>query len=138
MSATPTYGAPIKLETARKLADVAEAEAVKNGWNMAIAIVDCGGNLVLLHKMDGTQLGSIEVSQMKAKTAINFKRSTKLIDEGVTNGGAGLRMLGVPGVAPLEGGELLLVGNEIVGAIGISGSLSSNDGIVARAAVAAL
>ncbi|MCE9596847.1 MAG: heme-binding protein [Spirochaetia bacterium] len=135
---TPNYGAPINLETARKLADVAQAEAAKNGWNMAIAIVDCGGNLVLLHKMDGTQLGSIEVSQLKAKTAVNFKRSTKMIDEGVTNGGAGLRMLAIPGVAPMEGGELLLVGNEIVGAIGISGSLSSNDGIVARAAVAVL
>jgi glc operon protein GlcG len=131
-----TYGAPITLATAKKIVAAAQAEAAKNAWNMAIAIVDSGANLVLLEKMDNTQLGSIDVCQQKAVTALKFKRSTKLIEEVVEKGGGGLKMLGMPGVIPVEGGELILEGDKIIGAIGVSGAMSTQDTQVAKAGLA--
>jgi uncharacterized protein GlcG (DUF336 family) len=102
---------------------------------MAVAIVDCGGNLVMFEKMDNTQVGSIEVAIGKAKTANNFKRATKVMEEAVATGGLGLRMLAIPGVFPLEGGEPIFVNGKIVGAIGVSGMQSTQDGQVVKVAL---
>ncbi|EPG74091.1 PF03928 domain protein [Leptospira fainei serovar Hurstbridge str. BUT 6] len=132
------YGNPITLEQAKKVMAAAEAEAKKNNWLMAIAIVDAGGNLVLFQKLDGTQLGSSEVAKLKASTANNFKRPSKSLEEAIANGGIGLRILAIQGIAPLEGGELILMDGKIIGAIGVSGAQSTQDGQVARAGVAAL
>jgi glc operon protein GlcG len=133
-----TYGEPIKLADAKKIVAAAQAEAAKNGWNMAIAIVDSGANLVLLEKMDNTQLGSIDVCQQKAVTSLKFKRPTKAIEDIIEKGGAGLKMLGMPGVIPVEGGELILNGDKIIGAIGVSGAMSAQDTQVAKAGLTAL
>ena len=132
-SAPLTYGESIKLEQAEKVMAAATAEASKNNWNMAIAIVDAGGNLVLFKKMDNTQLGSIEVAKSKATTANNFKRPTKVLEDAIAGGGIGLRLLSISGVATLEGGELIIENGKIIGAIGVSGAQSTQDGQVARA-----
>src|SRR5262245_43719540 len=100
------YGDPITLEAAQKIMNTAIQESTTNGWTMAIAIVDTGGNLVLFERMNNTQIGSIEICIGKAKTANNFKRSTKVLEDAVAAGGMGLRLLGVATMTPLEGGEL--------------------------------
>ena len=123
----------LTLEAAKKLASVAEAEALKNKWTMVIAIVDDGGNLVYLERMDNTQIGSIEVAIQKANTAIAFKRPTKAYEDLVAQGKTDI--LGVPGVIPIEGGLPLVVDGQYIGAIGVSGGTRQQDGIVAKAAV---
>ena len=126
----------LSLELAKKIAAKAEAEAAKNKWTVVVAIVDDGGNLILLEKMDGTQLGSIVVAQEKAKTALNFKRPTKAFEDMVAGGRNAT--LSLPGVLAIEGGVPLVVDGAYIGAIGISGAKSSEDGIVATAAAALL
>jgi glc operon protein GlcG len=123
----------LTLEAAKKLAAVAEAEALKNKWTMVIAIVDDGGNLLYLERMDNTQIGSIEVAIQKAKTAILFKRPTKAYEDLVAQGKTDI--LGVPGVIPIEGGLPVFADGQYVGAIGVSGGTRQQDGIVAKAAV---
>jgi glc operon protein GlcG len=123
----------LTLEAAKKLASVAEAEALKNKWNMVVAVVDDGGNLVCLERMDNTQIGSIEVAIQKAKTAILFKRPTKVYEDLVAQGKTDI--LGVPGVIPIEGGLPLVVDGQYIGAIGVSGGTRQQDGVVAKAAV---
>ncbi len=132
------YGEAITLDNAKKILKAAEAFATGNQWTVVICIVDTGGNLVLVEKLDHTQIGSIEVAIGKAKTAINFKRPTKLLEDALANGGVGLRLLAVPGVFPLEGGELILSNGKIIGAIGVSGMQSTQDAEVAKAGLAAL
>lgn len=132
------YGEPIRLEQAEKVMAAAIQEASKNNWTMAIAIVDTGGNLVLFKKMDNTQIGSIDVAISKATTANNFKRPSKVFEDAVVSGGIGLRVLSLPGVAPLEGGELIMLNGKIIGAIGVSGAQSTQDGQVARVGLAAM
>ena len=133
-----TYGEPIKLEQAEKVMAAALQEAKSNNWMMAIAIVDTGGKLVLFKKLDNTQIGSIDVSIGKATTANNFKRPSKALEDAVAGGGIGLRILSLPGVTPLEGGELIMHDGKIIGAIGVSGASSAQDGQVARAGTAAV
>lgn len=128
-----TYGEPIKLEQAEKVMAAAFQEANKNNWLMAIAIVDTSGKLVLFKKIDNTQIGSIDIAIGKASTANNFKRPSKVFEDAVAGGGMGLRVLSIPNVTPLEGGELILYKGKIIGAIGVSGALSTQDGQVARA-----
>jgi glc operon protein GlcG len=138
-AATPlTYGETIKLDQAEKVLAAALQEATKNNWTMAIAIVDTGGKLVLFKRMDNTQIGSIDVAISKAVTANNFKRPSKVFEDAVTSGGIGLRVLSLPGVTPLEGGELIMFNGKIIGAIGVSGAQSSQDGQVARAGTSTL
>ncbi len=132
------YGESIKSEQAEKVMAAAVQESLKNNWTMAIAIVDTGGNLVLFKKMDNTQIGSINVAISKATTANNFKRPSKVLEDAVTSGGAGLRILSLPGATPIEVGELLMLNGKIVGASGVSGASSAQDGQVARVGVAAL
>lgn len=128
----PTVG----LELAKKIAARAEAEAAKNQWTMVIVVVDNGGNLVYLERMDGTQLGSIEVAQAKAKTALDFKRPTKAFEDQVAGGRNAL--ISIHNVISIEGGVPLIVKGEVIGAVGVSGMKSTQDGVVAAAALEAL
>jgi len=133
-----TYGESIKLDQAEKVIAAALQEATKNNWTMAIAIVDTGGKLVLFKRMDNTQIGSVDVAISKATTANNFKRPSKVFEDAVAGGGIGLRVLSLPGVTPLEGGELIMFNGKIIGAIGVSGAQSAQDGQVARAGTSTL
>ncbi len=134
----PVYGEPISLENAKKVLHAAQAYALGKQWTVVVAIVDTGGNLVALEKIDNTQIASVEVAIGKAKTANNFKRPTKALEDAIAGGGVGLRVLSLPNAIPIEGGELILVNGKIVGAIGISGMTAPQDGEVARAGVAVL
>jgi glc operon protein GlcG len=131
----PPYGPPIGIESARKVMAAAEAEAGKNNWAVVIAIIDSGGHVVMIHRHDNVQLSSIELSQGKAKTALMFKRPSKVLDDAISGGGAGLRFLALKDIVPLEGGLPIVVDNKIVGAIGVSGVLSSQDAQIARAGI---
>jgi glc operon protein GlcG len=134
----PAYGAPITLEQAKKVLAGAEAEAKKNSWNVVIAIVDTGGNLVLLERLDNTQFGSNEVARQKAWTAVAYRRPTKVFEDAVAGGGMGMRILRLEGATPLEGGLPILVDGKIVGAVGVSGVTSQQDGQIAKAGIDAL
>ena len=130
---TSPYGLSINLENAKKASAAAVAEARKNSWTMAIAIVDPSGTLVYFEKMDNTQLGSVKVALDKARSAALFKRSTKIFQDRLTSGNAGLPALAVEGATPLEGGIPLVMDGHIVGAIGVSGDSSEHDGQCAQA-----
>jgi len=132
------YGSPITSDRAKKAAAAALAEARRNHWTMAVAIVDPNGTLVYFEKVDGTQHGSVQVAIDKARSAALFMRPTKVFQDGLTGGGAGLRFLGLPGVVPVDGGLPLTIEGAIVGAIGVSGGTSEQDGTCARAGAEAL
>jgi uncharacterized protein GlcG (DUF336 family) len=132
------YGAPISADSAKKVAAAAIAEARKNNWAMAVAIVDTGGYLVYFERMQDTQLGSVEVSIEKAKTAALFRRPTKSFQDTVAGGGEGLRILRLTGAIPVEGGIPLIVDGKLIGAVGASGGSSDQDGRTAQAGVAAM
>ena len=135
---TPPYGPPITLDDAKRVMAAAELEAAKNSWQVAITILDSGGNLVMFHMIDNTQLASITASEGKARTALTFKRPSKVLDDAIAAGGAGLRLLAVKDITPLEGGIPILIDGKIIGAIGVSGALSSQDAQVAKAGADAL
>ena len=126
----------LSLEVAKQVAAAAEKHARENKWNVCIAIVDDGGHLVYFQRIDGTQYGSVQVSQRKAQTAIGFRRPSKVFEEGVAGGRNAL--LGLPGAVPLEGGLPLVVAGEMIGAIGVSGVTAQQDGMIAQAGVDAL
>ena len=132
---TTPYGAPIGLDAAKKLMAAAEAEATKNSWVMAIVILDSTGHVVMLHKMDNTQYGSIAVAEDKARTALDFRRPSKVFEDLVAQGGLGMRTLGLRGATPLEGGLPITMDGKVTGAIGVSGGTSVQDGQVAKAGV---
>lgn len=134
----PPYGEPISLEMAKKMVAAAEAEAVRNNWAVAIAVIDSGGHLVMLQKLDNTQLVSIRVSETKAKTALGFRLPTKMLEDAVAAGGAGTRLLALQDIAPFEGGFPIIVDGKIIGAIGVAGVFSPQDAQVARAGLAAI
>jgi len=121
----------LTLEAAKKIALAAEAEAKKNNWNVAIAIVDEGGHLIYLQRIDGTQTGSIDVAIKKAQTAMAFKRPTKVFEDAVAGGRQVI--LALPGALPIEGGIPITIGGQIIGAIGVSGVKSTEDGQIAKA-----
>ena len=130
---TTPYGPPIGLEAAKKLMAAAEAEAIKNTWGMAIVILDSTGHIVMLHRLDNTQYGSIAVAEDKARSALDFRRPTKVFEDLVAQGGIGMRTLAVRGASPLEGGLPIQADGKIIGAIGVSGGTSVQDGQVAKA-----
>jgi uncharacterized protein GlcG (DUF336 family) len=132
------YGAPISLEKAKAVMAAAEAEARANDWPMVIAIVDSGGHLVMLHSLDHAQHGSVAIAQEKARCAVNFKRPTKVFEDSLAEGGLHWRLLATPAIAPLEGGIPLMKDGRIVGAIGVSGMRSTQDGQVAEAGAKAM
>jgi glc operon protein GlcG len=121
----------IGLELAKQIVAAAETEAVKNKWNVVIAIVDDGGHLVYLQRMDNTQTGSIDVAIQKAKAAVSFKRPTKVYEDMVAGGRTAI--LSLPGVIAIEGGLPLMVKDQFIGAIGVSGVKSVEDGQIAKA-----
>lgn len=125
------YGAPIDMAAAKKAMAAAEAEAIKNGWGVAIAIVDSGANLVMLHRLDNAQLSSVRIAEQKARTAAEFRRPTKVFEDAVAGGGVGLRVLTF-GASVAEGGVPIVAGGKVVGAIGVSGVQSHQDAQVAK------
>ncbi len=133
-----SYGPSITLDVAKQAAAAAVAEARAHSWTMAVALVDTGGSLVYFEKMDDTQIGSVLIAQAKARSAALFKRPTKAFQETLARGGDGLRVLGLEGAVPVEGGVPLLVDGRIAGAIGVSGGTSAEDGVCAAAAVKAM
>ena len=136
-TAPPPYGLGIGLDAAKKALAAAEAEAKKNSWPVAIAIVDSSAKLVVFSKMDNTQHASVDIAIGKAVTANNLKRPTKALQDGIAQGGVNLRLLAVKGLTPLEGGVPIVVDGKIIGAIGVSGVLSNQDAEVAMAGAAA-
>ena len=134
----PAYGPPITLEQAKRAMAAAEAEARKNNWPVVITIVDSGGNDVMMQRLDNTQIGSLAIARGKATTANNLRRSTKLLEDALAAGGAGLRIVTFPGVVATEGGLPIIVDGRIVGAIGVSGVTSQQDGMVAKAGLDAI
>jgi glc operon protein GlcG len=132
------YGSPISPDAAKKAAAAAIAEAKKNNWAMAIAIVDNAGYLVYFERMPDTQLASVEIAGKKAKSSALFRRPTKFFQDSVAAGGAGLRFLQMPEVIPVEGGFPIIVDGKVIGAIGASGGTSDQDALVATAGLNAL
>src|SRR5262245_53945833 len=123
----------ITLDDAKKAMAAAEAEAQKNNWNVAIAILDAGAHLVLFQKMDDTQIGSVNIAIGKGRTAVNFKRPTKALEDMIAGGRQ--VFLAVEGITPLQGGLPVMVDGKLIGAVGVSGVMSSQDEQVAQAAV---
>ena len=132
-----SYGAPITLDLAKHVATAALAEARRNHWLMAVAVVDPAGGLVYFEKMDDTQNGSAVVAHAKARSAALFKRPSKVFQDALA-GADGLRVLGLEGAVPVEGGIPLVSDRRIVGAIGVSGGTSEQDGLCAKAGVEAV
>ncbi|KAF0166626.1 MAG: hypothetical protein FD157_574 [Rhodocyclaceae bacterium] len=126
----------LTLEDARRMTLAAQSTAAENNWNVVVAIVDDGGHLISLERMDGTQKGSVRVAEQKARTAILYKRPTKAFEDMVLQGRP--VMMTMPDVICLEGGVPLIRDGVFVGAIGVSGVKSSEDGVVAAAGAAAL
>jgi len=133
----PIYGHSITLEQARKISAAAQAEALRNNWLMVVSVMDTGGHLVLLERMDNAQFGSVQVAQDKALSAVAFRRPTKAFHDMVAAGGEGLRILVMSGAVPIDGGLPIIVGGAVIGGIGISGGTSAQDGQVAQAGLAA-
>ncbi|MDV6343862.1 heme-binding protein [Nitrosomonas sp. Is37] len=123
----------LTLEDAKEIAAAAEAEAKRNNWPVVIAIVDEGGHLLYLMRLDNTQYGSIEVAIQKARSAIAFRRPTKILEEQVNQGH--VRYLSLSGAIPIEGGLPIVLGNQFVGAIGVSGVRSHQDAQIAQAGI---
>lgn len=126
----------LTLEEAKRMASAAEAKALEEGWPVAIAVVDDGGHLLCLFRLDGTQLGSIEIAIEKARSAVLFKRPTKSWEERLAEGKIGY--LNLPGLLPVEGGIPVILDNQIVGGIGVSGVRSGEDAQIAQTGLIAL
>ena len=135
--APPPYGLPITLEQAKKAMAGAEAEAKKNNWPVVIVILDSGGQLVMLQRLDNTQWGSVEVAKEKARSAVALRRPTKALQDLIAQGGANLRLLNI-GYSVLEGGIPIIVDGKIIGSIGVSGVTSQQDAQIAQAGIDAL
>jgi glc operon protein GlcG len=133
----PPYGPGISLDIAKKMLAAAEAEAKKNGWQEAIAVVDSGGRLVAFVRMDNTQLSSIDIAMGKAVTANSVKRPTRMLQDSVAPGSATPRMQGLPGIVPIDGGLPIMIDGKVAGAIGAAGAAANQDAEVAAAGLAA-
>jgi uncharacterized protein GlcG (DUF336 family) len=134
----PQYGGNVTLDQARKAATAGEVEARKNGWPVAIAIVDTAGQLVYFQRTDNTQTASTAIAQDKAVSAAMFRRPTKVMQDAVEKGGVGIRFLNLRGASTVDGGLPLTMDGKIIGAIGVSGVASDQDAQVAKAGVDSL
>jgi len=123
----------ITLDDAKKALAAAETEAKKNNWNVAIAILDAGGHLIAFQRMDDTQIGSVNIAIGKARTAVNFKRPTKAMEDIVAGGR--IAFVAVEGITPVQGGLPVAVDGKVIGSVGVSGVQSSQDEQIAQAAV---
>lgn len=126
----------LTLEAARLIADTIETEAKKNNWIVTFVVMDAGAHPILLHRMDGCQIGSIELATRKARAALVYKRETKAFEERMASGQ--MSTLAMPGVFPSEGGVPVIVDGVIIGSVGVSGVTSAQDGQLAKAGIAAL
>jgi uncharacterized protein GlcG (DUF336 family) len=125
----------ISMEEAQKISDAAEDRARQDNWNVVIAVLDAGGHLITLRRMDGTQVGSVEVAMKKAETAVKFKRPTKVFEEAVKGGN--VHIMTLPNVTAVEGGLPITHNGQVIGSIGVSGVTSAQDGIIAASGVEA-
>ena len=131
-AAAQSYGATaVNLATAKKIAAAALAEAQKNKWNVAVAVVDMHGFLVYYEKMDDTQSASPVIAVEKAKTAAMFRRPSRAFEEGIAKGRTAI--LGLPGATPITGGLPIVVDGKIIGGVGVSGVTSDQDEQIAKA-----
>jgi glc operon protein GlcG len=135
--APPPYGAPISLEQAKKVMAGAETEAKKNTWPVVIAILDSGGQLVMLQRLDNTQWGSVEIAKEKARSAVALRRPTKALQDAVAQGGVNLRLLTIP-FSVLEGGIPIMADGKVIGGVGVSGVTSQQDAQIAQAGIDAM
>lgn len=135
--APPAYGPPITLEQAKKVVAGAEAEAKKNNWPVVIVVLDSGGNLVMLQRLDNAQWGSIDIAKEKARSAVALRRPTKVLQDLIAKGGENLRLLNI-GYSVLEGGIPIVVDGKIIGSVGVSGVTSQQDAQIAQAGIDAL
>jgi uncharacterized protein GlcG (DUF336 family) len=131
-TAPTPYGLPINLEQAKKVMAGAEAEARKNSWPVAIVILDSGGQMVMMQRLDNTQWGSVDIAREKARSAVALRRPTKALQDGVAQGGANLRLLST-GFSVLEGGIPIVHEGKVIGSIGVSGVTSQQDAQTAQA-----
>jgi uncharacterized protein GlcG (DUF336 family) len=132
----PLQKKSVSLEDAKKAPAAAAAEAKKNKWNMAIAIVDDAGHLVYFERIDETQFGSVDIAIGKARTAAAFKRPTKALEDALNSGQTAI--LSFPNTLPREGGLPILLDGKVIGSIGVSGGASPQDAQVAKAGLDAL
>jgi glc operon protein GlcG len=137
LAQSTSYGADIELAHAKKIISAAIVDSRRQKINVAIAVVDTSGLLVAFERMDDTQKGSVAVAQDKAASAALFRRSTKEFETRVAAGGVGLKLLSLRGAVPIEGGLPIIVNEKVVGAIGVSGGNSEQDGVIAKAALTA-
>ena len=126
------YGMPITNDQAKKAMAAAEAEAKKNNWPVAIVILDSGGQMVMMQRLDNTQWGSTDIAKEKARTAVALRRPTKALQDAIAQGGVNLRFLST-GFSVLEGGVPIVVDGKIIGSIGVSGVTSQQDAQTAQA-----
>lgn len=126
----------LTLDAARLIAGAIEAEAKKNNWIVTFVVMDAGGHPILLHRMDGCQLGSIELATRKARAAIVYKRETKVFEERMASGQ--MATLAFPDVFPSEGGVPVEIDGALIGSVGVSGVTSAQDGQLAKTGIAAL
>ena len=132
----PPYGVAVNLETAKKIGAGAMAEAKKQKWNVAVAIVDNHGMLIYYEMQDDTQTASADVSIQKARTAALWRRPSKEFEQSVADGR--LALLGLNNALPIEGGLPIMVDGKMIGAVGVSGVTAAQDAQVARAGLDAL
>ena len=130
------YGPPVTLAQAERIIDAARGEAGRRNFTMSFAVVDPAGELVSFEKMDGTQNGSTEVAQAKARSAARFRRPTKAFSDALAAGRTAIVTL--PGAIAIEGGTPIIAGGRVIGALGVSGGSSEEDGQVAAAGLAAV
>lgn len=130
------YGLAVGVDVAKRAAAAAIAEGKRNGWTVAAAVVDPGGTLVYFERIDGTQNASSDIAIGKARTAATFKRPTQLLEQAVASGRQGF--LSLPSAITLEGGLPLIIDGKIVGALGVSGATSQQDGVCAQAGAQAV
>jgi glc operon protein GlcG len=128
------YGMPITNEQAKKVMAGAEAEAKKNNWPVAIVILDSGGQMVMMQRLDNTQWGSTDIAKEKARTAVALRRPTKVLQDAIAQGGVNLRFLST-GFSVLEGGIPIVVDGKIIGSVGVSGVTSQQDAQTAQAGI---
>ena len=128
------YGLPITLDQAKKVMAGAEAEAKKNNWPVAIVILDSGGQIVMMQRLDNTQWGSSDIAKEKARSAVALRRPTKALQDAIAQGGVNLRFLST-GFSVLEGGIPIVVDGKIVGSVGVSGVTSAQDAQTAQAGI---
>jgi glc operon protein GlcG len=139
LSSTVKADLPVKnvltLDTAKKIVEAAEAEAMKRGATVVIAVVDDGGYLILLERLDDTQVASVDVAIGKARTAAIFRRPSKVFEDQVREGR--VAAIALPGATPLQGGIPILYNGKVIGAIGVSGNTPQEDEDIAKAGTAA-